>query len=141
MSVEIVDVEVENQLLELNLCLQAQWAVMGIAESGVAVEQTVVLLVGVENSSGNDLEVKECFWESGTSVNIPVGAAIADHHTTEIDVVEVGVESSLLVVLVDLPGEEWHVDAGVALTGNEKLVLLVFWEFGVPGLECLQCVL
>ena len=69
---------------------------MGIAESGVAVEQTVVLLVGVENSSGNDLEVKECFWESGTSVNIPVGAAIADHHTTEVDVVEVGVESSLV---------------------------------------------
>ena len=105
MSVEIVDVEVENQLLNLSLRLDAEWAVVHIwIVGGVTVEGAVILLVSVENALGKNLEVVECLGKRRCSVNIPISATISNHHTGKVDVVELGLESSLHVVLVDLPG-------------------------------------
>jgi hypothetical protein len=62
-SVQVVDVEVENQLLDLGLCFYTKWAVVNIRViSGISVEKTVVLFICVKNSSGDDLEVEKSLW-------------------------------------------------------------------------------
>jgi hypothetical protein len=61
MSVEVINVEVEERLLNLCFGLDAKWAVCEIrvrVVRGVSIESAVVLLVGVKNSSGNDLEIE-----------------------------------------------------------------------------------
>ena len=64
MSVQVVDVEVENQLLDLGLSLYADWTVVDIGViSGITIEKAVVLLVSVENSSGYNLEVEQSLWK------------------------------------------------------------------------------
>jgi hypothetical protein len=63
-SVQVVDVEVENQLLDLGLSLYADWTVVDIGViSGITIEKAVVLLVSVENSSGYNLEVEQSLWK------------------------------------------------------------------------------
>jgi hypothetical protein len=98
----------------------------------VPVEGAVVLLIGVENSSWDYLEVIECFRKGRCSVEIPVCAAITNHHTSKVNVVQFWLESSLHVVLVDLPSEVGDVDTGVTFSRDEEFVLQVFWELGVP---------
>lgn len=64
MSVQVVDVEVENQLLDLGLSLYADWTVVDIGViSGITIEKAVVLLISVENSSGYNLEVEQSLWK------------------------------------------------------------------------------
>jgi hypothetical protein len=63
-SVQVVDVEVENQLLDLGLSLYADWTVVDIGViSGITIEKAVVLLISVENSSGYNLEVEQSLWK------------------------------------------------------------------------------
>lgn len=63
MSVQVINVEVENQLLDLSLCLDAEWTVVNVGViSSISVEKTVVLLIGVKNSSRDDLEVEKSLW-------------------------------------------------------------------------------
>ena len=63
MSVQVINVEVENQLLYLGLCLDAEWTVVNVGViSSISVEKTVVLLIGVKNSSRDDLEVEKSLW-------------------------------------------------------------------------------
>ena len=142
MSVEIVDVEVENQLLNLSLCFNAECAVVHIWVVGsVTVESAVILLVSVENASGNYLKVVECLRKRRCSVYIPISAAISNHHTGKIDVVEFRLKSSLHVVLVYLPSEVWNVNTGITFSRDEELVRRELWEFGVPRLKSGQGVL
>lgn len=63
MSVQVINVEVENQLLDLSLCLDAEWTVVSVGViSSISVEKTVVFLISVKNSSRDDLEVEKSFW-------------------------------------------------------------------------------
>jgi hypothetical protein len=63
-SVKVVNIEVENQLLDLGLSLYADWTVVDIGViSGITIEKAVVLLVSVENSSGYNLEVEQSLWK------------------------------------------------------------------------------
>jgi len=62
-SVQVINVEVENQLLDLSLCLDAEWTVVSVGViSSISVEKTVVFLISVKNSSRDDLEVEKSFW-------------------------------------------------------------------------------
>jgi hypothetical protein len=62
-SVQVINIEVENQLLDLGLCLDAEWTVVNVGViSSISVEKTVVLLIGVKNSSRDDLEVEKSLW-------------------------------------------------------------------------------
>ena len=117
MSVEVVDIEVENQFLDLGLCFETERTVVYIGVvSCVTIESAVVLLIGVENSSWDNLEVVKCLWKGRCSVDVPVCAAISNHHTSKIDIVKFWLEGSLHIVLVDLPGEVWDVDSGVTFS-------------------------
>ena len=59
MSVEVVDIEVENQFLDLGFSFETERTVVYIGVvSRVTIESAVVLLIGIENSSWDDLEVK-----------------------------------------------------------------------------------
>ena len=63
MSVQVINVEVENQLLDLSLCLDAEGTVVNVGIiSSISVEKTVVLFIGVKNSSRDDLEVEKSLW-------------------------------------------------------------------------------
>ena len=63
MSVQVINVEVENQLLDLSLCLDAEGTVVNVGViSSISVEKTVVLFIGVKNSSRDDLEVEKSLW-------------------------------------------------------------------------------
>ena len=63
MSVQVINIEVENQLLDLSLCLDAERTVVNVGViSSISVEKTVVLLIGVKNSSRDDLEVEKSLW-------------------------------------------------------------------------------
>lgn len=88
MSIKIVNVKVEDQFLDLRLGLKAKRTVVNIwIISCISVESAVVSLIGVKNSSWNNLEVVKCLWERRCSVNIPVCATIANHHTSQVDFV------------------------------------------------------
>jgi hypothetical protein len=112
---------------------------MGIGR--VTVELAVVVVHSVQKSSWNNVEVEESFGQSGVGINFPVGAAISNHHTLEVHLVVGGVKLSTHVVLVDLPGQVWHVNSGIRFTRNEKLVVEVLWEFDIPGFKCGESVL
>jgi hypothetical protein len=107
----------------------------------VAIELTVVVVHSVQKCPWNDVEVEESFGQGGVGVNFPVGAAITDHHALEVHLVVGGVKLSTHVVLIDLPGQVWHVDSGIRFTRDEKLVVEVLWEFDIPGFKCGKCVL
>ena len=64
MSIEVIDVEVENQLLNLGFGLDAERAVVHIRVVGsIAVKLAVILLVSIENSLWNNLEVVKGLWK------------------------------------------------------------------------------
>jgi hypothetical protein len=87
-SVEVVNVKVEDQFLDLRLGLETKRTVVDIWVIGsVSVESAIVSLIGIKNSSWNNLEVIKCLWKRRCSVNIPVCATIANHHTSKVDFV------------------------------------------------------
>lgn len=104
MSVEVINVEVEDQLLDLSFGFEAKRTVVNIWVVGcVTVECAIIGLICVKNSSWNNLEIVQCFRKRWCSVNIPVCATISDHHTGKVNFVKLWLESSLHVVLVNLP--------------------------------------
>jgi hypothetical protein len=107
----------------------------------VAIELTVVVVHSVQKCPWNDVEVEESFGQGGVGVNFPVVSAITDQHALEVHLVVGGVKLSTHVVLIDLPGQVWHVDSGIRFTRDEKLVVEVLWEFDIPGFKCGKCVL
>jgi hypothetical protein len=122
-SVEIIDVKIENQLLDLSLRFQADWAVVHIRVVGsVTVELAVVLLVCVQNSLGYNLEIVKGLWKRRGGINIPIRATISDHHTSEIYIIQFWLKLGLHVVLVNLPSQIWNIDAGVTFSRHEEFI-------------------
>ncbi len=58
----------------------------------VTVELASVVVHGVQQSLGDNVKAIEGFGEDGVSVDIPVGAAISDHHSTKVNGVKCRVE-------------------------------------------------
>jgi hypothetical protein len=106
-------------------------------EVGVA----IVLLEVVEEALLDDLEVGEGLRERGPDIVAPVGGTIADHGASEVDLDHLRAELGLQVVLIDLPGEIWHVDASIGLTRDEDFVLEVLGELGEEFLDGFEGIL
>jgi len=65
-SVQVVDVKVENELLNLGFSLNTKRTVGDVRVVGsISVKQTVVFLIGVEDSPGNNLEVEQSLGKRG----------------------------------------------------------------------------
>ena len=101
----------------------------------------VVCFKIVEHLWRNDVEISDGSWETWLHIDIPVGGSIAYHHTSEVNFKSVILESSLLVILVNLPGKVWNVDSTIAFTRDKQLVGKVFWEFSKPLFKSSKSVL
>jgi len=73
--------------------------------------------------------------------HLPASAAVANHHSFQVNVVKRSVEFGLQVVLVDLPSKVRHIDSSVTFSTNKELVSLELREFGVPNFESVDGVL
>eukprot|EP00355_Strombidium_rassoulzadegani_P002880 CAMPEP_0168613268 /NCGR_PEP_ID=MMETSP0449_2-20121227/3361_1 /TAXON_ID=1082188 /ORGANISM="Strombidium rassoulzadegani, Strain ras09" /LENGTH=487 /DNA_ID=CAMNT_0008653891 /DNA_START=43 /DNA_END=1506 /DNA_ORIENTATION=+ len=138
-AVEVVDVEAVDEGVHL---VHEAVAVVA-ARAGLDVVVVVVAAGVVEllvEGGGDELEVVERVGEAGLGVEVPVGGAVADHEALEVVAGERGVQLLLEVVLVDLPGQVGHVEAGVALPRQVDLVREQVGELLEEELEGLEVV-
>mmetsp|Transcript_63889 Transcript_63889/g.88219 ORF Transcript_63889/g.88219 Transcript_63889/m.88219 type:complete len:362 (+) Transcript_63889:159-1244(+) len=136
-TIDIVNVNVRDELLEFKEVSQASSSEVlhsNTTEIAVVLMDLVVELGIVERVPVGHLNV------GSASIVVPVGNTITDHETLEVRLEDIGVVSVGFVVLIDLVGDVRHVDTGVRLTRNVKIVLLVLTEFLVPSKDGSQVI-
>jgi len=78
----------------------------------IEVVDAVIVLKELKILTRNQVEVKNGLREAWRNINIPVGCAISNHKTLEVNLGR----SICNIMLVDLPSEIGDVNAGVALS-------------------------
>jgi hypothetical protein len=89
----------------------------------------------VEHLWRNNVKVSDGSREAWLNIDTPVSGSISYHHTGKVDFKSVTLKGSLLVILIDLPGEVWNINSTIAFTRDEQLVGEVFWELSKPLLK------
>jgi len=84
-SVEIIDVELRHKSLNLSPGLNAGGAVTFMGESWITVKFAIVVVHSIKKAFGDNVEVEKCFWKGRVCVDVPVSAAITNHHTLYVD--------------------------------------------------------
>jgi len=132
-SVEIIPVQVHGELVDAGPGDIANRRVLDLDD---IVERVVAVVVveGVKQVLGDDGVPEDSGRERWRNIISPVGGTVGNNETLEVDLLDVGVDLRLLVVLIDLPGKVGDVDATITLTRDEKLVLLKLRELSIEGL-------
>jgi len=107
---------------------------------GVEVLNTGFSLIIGQQLWGDKLEIGNNFWERREHIKIPVSSTISNDETLE---VVKGAEKTIfleIVVLVNLPGEVWHIDASITLTRDIDFVCYIFWEQSVKVFNGCKCI-
>lgn len=134
-SVDVIDVDSSDGLLELELQLIASFfvsfLVVGVSLSKFFINTVILFKLVLK------LDVDQVMPESHSligrvCVDLPVGNSVSNKDTDEVDVVLLG---------HNLMSKVRNVDSSVGLSRDEELVGLVLGELGEPSLDSLVVVL
>lgn len=82
-------------------------------------ESTFIVVEFVEQTFGDHVEIVQGVGQRLSIWHRPTSAAISNHHSFQRNVVERRVESSLQVVLIDLPCEIGYIDSSVRFSTHK----------------------
>jgi hypothetical protein len=98
----------------------------------VEVVLAIIVSVSIQQRLRNDVKVKDNFRERFRNINFPIGSSVSNDEPFEVNLQQVRINDSLLVVLMNLPCKVWYINSSVAFSRYIEVVLLIFWEVCIP---------